>query len=334
MQESRKLVMSSFGGDFRSSVEVVEEPVPQPGPGQVLVRNRIAGVNGGRDLLMSRNALVGFGIELPAATGVEAAGEVVALGAGVEGLAEGDPVITVADGGGFREHQLLASSDVLKVPSADAEHLALARSGVIASIALHECGRIAQGETVLITAAAGAVGHVAVQLARSAGARVVGTCGTPRKAKLLRELGCDRVINYRDETLRDVLEDEYRDRLDLVLDGVGGDFFDACLEQLAPRGRLLTLGFFSEYASDPEQVKQRRIYHRLMWKSASVLGCLVPVHYAEQMPSHREKLFQMYAAGKLRPVVDPSAFEGLDRVADAVEHSVKGRACGKVVVRL
>jgi hypothetical protein len=315
-------------------VEVVSEPVPSPGPGQVVVRNRIAGVNGGRDLLMSRNALVGFGIELPADTGVEAAGEVVALGEDVGGLAIGDPVITVVDGGGFREHQLLDAAHVLAVETADAEHLALARSGVIASIALHECGRIAEGETVLITAAGGAVGHIAVQLARSAGARVVGTCGTPKKAKLLRELGCDRVINYRDETLEDVLEDEYHDGLDLVLDGVGGDFFDACLEQLAPRGRLLTLGFFSEYASDPEPVKQRRIYHRLMWKSASVLGCLVPIHHAEEMPIHRQKLFELYAAGKLQPVVDSSDFEGLDRVADAVEHSVKGRSCGKVVVRL
>jgi len=300
----------------------------------VVVRNRIAGINGGRDLLMSRNALIGFGVELPADTGVEAAGEVVAVGTGVQGLAPGDAVITVVDGGGFREHQLLDADDVLKVERADAEHLALARSGVIASVALHECGRVAQGETVLITAAAGAVGHVAVQLARSAGARVVGTCGTPKKAKLLRELGCDRVINYRDETLKDVLEDEYHDGLDLVLDGVGGDFFDACLPQLAPRGRLVTLGYFSEYASDPEPVKQRRIYYHLMWKSASVLGCLVPIHHPEEMPAHRQRLFELYAAGKLRPVVDPTGFEGLDRVADAVEHSVKGRACGKVVVRL
>jgi hypothetical protein len=325
--------MTSFGGDFRSSVEVVSEAVPSAGPGQVVVRNRIAGINGGRDLLMSRNALVGFGIQLPADTGVEAAGLVVDVGDGVEGLAKGDPVVTAVDGGGFREHQLLSASQALKVQSADAEHLALARSGVIASIALHACGHVAEGETVLITAAAGAVGHVAVQLARAAGARVVGTCGTPRKAKLLRELGCDRVVNYRDETLRDVLEDEYRDGLDLVLDGVGGDFFDACLEQLAPRGRLVSLGYFSEYASEPEAVKQRRVYHRLMWKSASVLGCLVPLHHAEEMPSHRNKLFELYAGGQLRPVVDPTEFEGLDSVADAVEHSVKGRACGKVVVR-
>lgn len=334
MEESHKLVLSSFGGDFRSSVEVVESPVPTPGPGQVVVRNRLAGVNGGRDLLMSRNGLPGFGIELPADTGVEAAGDVVAVGDGVEALATGDAVITVGDGGGFREHQLLPASEVLKVEAATAELLALARSGVIASVALHECGRVAEGETVLITAAAGAVGHIAVQLARSAGARVVGTCGTPKKAAALRDLGCDRVINYRDETLRDVLEDEYRDGLDLVLDGVGGEFFDACLEQLAPRGRLLTLGHFSEYASDPEPVKQRRVYHYLMWKSASILGCLVPIHHAEQMPAHRQKLFELYAAGKLRPVVDGAAFEGLDSVADAVEHSVKGRACGKVVVRL
>jgi NADPH-dependent curcumin reductase CurA len=326
--------MSSFGGDFRSSVEVVEEPVPEPGPTEVVVRNRLAGVNGGHDLLMSRDALVGFEIELPADTGVEAAGEVVALGEGVSGLAVGDPVITVVDGGGFREHLRLEAANVIRVDRADAEHVALARSGVIASIALHECGRVREGETVLITAAAGAVGHVAVQLARAAGARVVGTCGTPKKAALLRELGCDRVINYRDETLSDVLEDEYRDKLDLVLDGVGGSFFDTCLGQLALRGRLVTLGFFSEYASDPEPVKQRRVYHRLLWKSASVMGCLVPIHHAGEMAEHRERLFGLHAAGKLRAVVDSASFEGLDSVADAVEHSVKGKACGKVVVRL
>jgi NADPH-dependent curcumin reductase CurA len=189
-------------------------------------------------------------------------------------------------------------------------------------------------ETVLVTAAAGAAGHIAVQLAKRAGNRVIGICGSPKRAGVARELGCDRAINHRDETVRDVLEDEYPRGIDLILDSVGGGLFDTCVEHLAPRGRIVVLGFAADCEPEPETPKQPRIYHRLFWKSASLRGCAIPPHFAEAVPEHRERLLALLDAGEIRALVDQSSFVGVESIPDAVEHCALGKACGKVVVSL
>jgi hypothetical protein len=111
-------------------------------------------------------------------------------------------------------------------------------------------------EVVLVTAAAGGTGHIAVQLAKLAGNHVIGTCSSEAKAQLLRELGCDREINYRTEDLDRVLKQEYPKGINLVFDCVGKEVFDTCVDNLAVRGRLVAIGFISEYAKNPERVNK------------------------------------------------------------------------------
>jgi len=113
---------------------------------------------------------------------------------------------------------------------------------------------------------------------------------------------------------------------------VGKQVFDTCVDNLAIRGRLVTIGHISEYAKNIEQVTQPRIYHQLMWKAASVRGFLMP-HYQEYMAQARDRLLNLFYTDKLKVAVDPAHFHGLESIPTAVEYLLTGQNCGKVVVR-
>lgn len=328
---SRKLVATRRTPHFREAAELVTETVPDPGPGEVLVRNHWAGVNA-----TDVNITAGRydpGAPLPLDLGAEAVGIVEAVGEGVEHLAPGDAVATIRLGGGYREWQLVPARQAFPVPEATPEVLSVFVSGLTASIALREVGRMGSGETVLVTAAAGGTGQYAVQLAKRAGNRVIGTCGSDEKVDLLRELGCDRPVNHRRENLRAVLREEAPQGVHLVYESVGRDFFDAALEALAVRGRLLAIGFVSEYVDGVETVRQPRVYTRLLARSAAVHGFFLP-HYTEHFRAHTLELLALVREGALRVAIDERPFVGIEAVPDAVEHLHGGRSRGKVVVRL
>jgi NADPH-dependent curcumin reductase CurA len=218
------------------------------------------------------------------------------------------------------------------VPEAHPEILALIPSGVSALVALEQVGELGTGETVVITAAAGGLGNVMTQLAVRAGNHVVALCGAARKAAWLESAGVDRVIDYREESLEAVLAEHYTDRLDLVMDSVGGKVFDALVDELAPRGRLVVCGFTSDRLPT-ERVTAERIYTRLYWKAASVRG-FMNYRFAEYAPAARERLLELREQGELKPLVDPANFKGLGAVADAVEYLLSGSNLGKVLVDL
>ena len=189
------------------------------------------------------------------------------------------------------------------------------------------------GEGKLHGILAGGTGQYAVQLAKRAGNHVVGTCGTPEKAEFLQSLGCDRVINYREENVKQVLRDEYPDGIDLIYESVGGALFDTCVRALALHGRLIIIGFISEYVEGPQPVRQPRIYAHLLMKSASVRAFFLP-HFSTYYREHARRLFQLIGEGKLHVAIDPTEFHGLDAVTDAVEYLHSGQSMGKIVVRL
>src|SRR6185503_6893231 len=155
-----------------------------------------------------------------------------AVGARVGEVKVGDPVLTFVIGGGYREYLAADVSSVYPVPEATPEVLALICSGLPASIGLTVTGEMKSGETILVTAAAGGTGQFAVQLAKLTGNHVIGTCGSEEKAELLRELGCDRVVNHRREDVGEVLRREYPNGINLVYESVGGDLFDTCVDAL------------------------------------------------------------------------------------------------------
>ncbi|NDJ23967.1 zinc-binding dehydrogenase [Nostoc sp. B(2019)] len=328
----RKLIAKQINKDFKSAVEVVEVPIPKPAASQVLIQNKFAGINGGFDTLLCRGNVQYINLIPPFDLGVEAVGKVVAMGEDVKDFQIGDAVITTMRGGGYREYQVIDAHLAVKVRQATPELLTLMPTGVSALIALEQVGEMKSNEVVLVTAAAGGTGHIAVQLAKLAGNHVIGTCSSQVKAELLKELGCDRIINYHTENLNQVLKQEYPNGINLIFECVGKQVFDTCVDNLAVRGRLVVVGFISEYAKNLEQVTQPRLYHQLFWKAASVRGFLMP-HYQEYMVEARDRLIDLFYSGKLKVAVDSTQFNGIESISAAVEYLLSGQNCGKVVVR-
>lgn len=329
----RALQLVRFAETFRDAVALVTLPAAEPGPGEIRVLNRTCGVNGIFDTQIARNAVDYVRLSLPRFMGVEAIGIVDAVGPGVREFAVGDAAVTMRFTGGYREVNIGPAGDFARVPSADREWLALASTGVSALMALEHVGAVQDGETVAISAAAGGLGHLLVQLALKRGCTVVALCGGPDKAAFVRELGAQRVIDHRREDVGTVLSTEFAGRIDVAIDTVGGSIFDAFLRALAPHGRLVVAGAASDLDGQPEIVSGPRIAHSLYYKGASVRGfmngLLTPL-----WPAARARLFALHEAGGLTIRFDAQRFQGLDAIPDAVDRLLSGRSIGKVVVEL
>jgi NADPH-dependent curcumin reductase CurA len=329
----RAIRLERFAPSFRSAADIVELPVSAPGAQDIRVRNAWCGVNGIFDTQIARNAVDYVRIALPSFTGVEAIGIVEAVGEGVSDFAVGDAAITTRFTGGYREANIAPAANFSHAPSSDRVWLALASTGVSALLALEHVGAVKDGETVAVSAAAGGLGHLIVQLAKLRGCRVVAVCGGAEKAAFLRKLGADRVIDYRREDVAEVLAAAFPNALDVAIDTVGGGIFDAFLDNLAVHGRLVAGGAAADLEGRPEIVTAPRIVHKLYYKAASVRGfmngLLTPL-----WPEARARLFALQEQGAIEVTFDSSEFSGLDQVYDAVERLLSGQSMGKVTVKL
>ncbi|MET0247608.1 MAG: zinc-binding dehydrogenase [Sphingomonas sp.] len=327
------LQIVEFAPTFRESSKLITLPVVTPGPGELRVRNRICGINGIFDTQIARNAVDYITIPLPSFCGVEAIGTVEAVGPDVEGFAVGDPVATTRFGRGYREISIAPATEFVPVPAATADILTLVTTGVSALLALEHIGEVRDGDTVAISAAAGGLGHLLVQLALLRGCTVIGVCGGGRKGEMLKRLGVHRVIDYRTEDLDAVLRAEYPKGLNVALDSVSGGIFDAFLANMAPHGRLVVSGAAQDLDGKPEIVSAPRIAHSIYYKGVSVRGFMNGL-LTDLWPAARERLFALYEAGKIEVVRDDKPFQGIGDIPDAVEWLLSGRSMGKVLVDL
>jgi hypothetical protein len=329
----RKLVIDTLAGDFRASTRIVSTPWLEPAADEVVVRNEYAGCNAIFDTNLCRNGIRYVDVAPPFDLGIEATGRIVAVGAGVAGYAVGDAVATVKLGSGYREYQVTPVARLVKVPEPSPHILTLIPTGVSAYVGLHHIAEMKSGETVAISAAAGGIGHILVQLAKLAGNRVIGVTSTSAKREFLLGLGCDRVIAYREENLAATLASVAPSGLDIAYDTVGGEVFDTFLDRLAHRGRLIVSGHTSDFDKPIENAAQPRVYRKLYWKSASIRAFQNQA-FPEHQAAATAQMLEWYYAGKIRPQVDQTPFHGLEAVADAVEFMLAGRNRGKVTVRL
>ncbi|QEV21311.1 quinone oxidoreductase family protein [Streptomyces alboniger] len=287
-----------------------EAPVPEPGPGELLVRVEAAGVT----LPVVRKVREP---REPIALGGEIAGEVVALGEGVTGHAPGDRVTGLVFGHGYADYALLHTAMASPVPdgASAVDAVALVRSGLVALGAL-DAARPEPGEAALVTAAASGVGHLAVQLARVRGAgRIVGAVSDSRKAGFVRGLGVDDVITYDRQ--------DWGEPVDYALDAVGGELLAPAVQALAPHGRLVA------YSSGGGTVAA----HDLLTGAKSVVGfqiALIARGRPDLYEAWRRELWRLYAAGELRPAVHARFALEDAALAHAV---IEGRGnLGKVVL--
>lgn len=325
----RAVQMSRFGGP--EVLEVVEKPTPLPGPGEALVRVRAAGVNFAETLM--REDRYAVTPELPAVLGTEAAGVVEALGAGVVAPAVGTRVAVPLFGagaffGGYSE--FLAVDASLLVPLPDALSYEAATALMIQGLtALYLTRRTAPaGKTALVSAAAGGVGSLLVQLASREGARVVAAASTAEKLAFARRLGAHAGVNY--------TEPDWTGRLraltdgkgpDVVYESVGGAVLEGCLGALAPGGELVVYGALNIqqfHLGVPELLG-------LIFKNQSVTGFAVaPLLTRESLRSGLAELFDLAAEGELEVTVG-GAYP-FERAAEAHRMLQDRRTTGKLVL--
>ncbi|MEU4199015.1 zinc-binding dehydrogenase [Streptomyces sp. NPDC026294] len=283
----RRVRFHTYGGPEVLRVE--ETRAPEPGPGELLVRTEAIGVTL-PSVRRTRGDGNGGGVPLPAVLGGEVAGEVVGLGPDVTGFTAGDRVTSLSFTGSYTEAATVPAAMAARIPDAasSVDAVALVRGGQVALAALATAAP-ADGESVLITGAAGATGHLAVQLAKLRGVpRVVAAVGSAAKADFLYGLGADEVVTYE--------EASWGEPVDIVLDGVGGELLPRAVAALAPGGRLV---FF---ASGGGTVPA----YDLLAGSKTITG-LTMARFAATRPElyarHGAELWDHFFAGRLRAAV-------------------------------
>jgi NADPH:quinone reductase len=312
----RAIQITRFGGP--EVLVLTDVPDPVPGEGLALVEVDVAGVNYA-DTHQSEDSYLAPQT-LPMVPGTEVVGR----------TADGRRVAALAATGGYAERTLAAAATTFDVPDGvdDEAALALLVQGVSAWHLLRTSAHLQPGETVVVHAAAGGVGTLAVQLARAWGAgRVIGTASTPDKRALAEELGADVTIDDSPDALTERLRAANRGRpVDVVLEMAGGAVFDASLHALAPFGRLVTFGMASRTPPEPVQPAA------LMARSRAVVGfwlahCLSrPRMIAEPLA----ELFGLVQAGDLRTV--SGGRYPLAEARRAHEDMLARRTTGKVVL--
>ncbi|MEM8983467.1 MAG: zinc-binding dehydrogenase [Pseudomonadota bacterium] len=318
--------------DLAKAIRKVRRPDVDPGDGEVVVANHFAGVNAVYDAGLIRGTVDRADAELPTAFGFESVGRIVAIGPNVSGLAVGQAVASVGFGRAYRERFVAPADDLTPIAAPTPAALTLVPTGISAYLALHITGEIRSSDAVLITAAAGGFGHIAVQVAQASAARVVAVTGSAIKADRLRSLGVAAVINYRDEALPAALDREFPNGIDLALDTVGAATFDAIVPRLAPHGRLVSAGFTAD-AADKAPVLAPRVYTELYWKAASIRAFMNPL-FKDRHPEARDVLFARLESGDLDVWTHEPIFDGLDAVPEALACLLSGANTGKVLVRL
>jgi NADPH:quinone reductase len=308
-------------------LQPVERPIPQPAHGQVVIKVAYAGVN-------RPDALQRAGMYAPPPTasdlpGLEASGEISAIGEGVTGLSIGDKVCALLPGGGYAEYVATPAAHCLPVPKGmgmkEAACLPETFFTVWSNVFMR--GGLKAGERFLVHGGSSGIGTTAIQLAREFGARVFATAGTDSKCDACAKLGAEAAINYRDTDFVDVLKAE--GGADLILDMVGGDYIPRNLQALAEDGRLVQIAFLS---GPKVEVNFATLMTRRLTMTGSTLrpqSDLAKARIAEQL---REQVWPLLDAGKISPVMDSEyAFE---QASDAHARMETSGHIGKIVLKV
>ncbi|HYU03955.1 MAG TPA: zinc-binding dehydrogenase [Jatrophihabitantaceae bacterium] len=312
----RAVQITVFGGP--EVLQLTELPDPRPAPGQTLIDVNRSGINYADTHHVENSYLTPA--KLPLVPGAEVAGR----------TADGRRVVALVGEGGYAERALAPDNLTFDIPegTTDGQALALVSQGLTAWHLLRTSTRMADGETVVVHAAAGGVGSLLVQLAKRWGAgRVIATASTEGKRQLALDLGADVALDGSPDRLNDRLREANEGRgVDIVLEMVGGPVFDASIAALGRFGRIAFYGMASRTPPTPVEPA------RLMARSQSVIGfwlvdCL---RQAGMLAEPLAELFELTAAGELRPVIGGEY--GLSEVA-AAHRALRSRSTiGKLLL--
>lgn len=314
-----------------SRTRVDDVAVPQPGSGQVTIDVDCAGVNF-KDV-MARRGDAGYVRAWPFVPGLEAAGTVRTVGAGVRDFAVGDRVTAFTDSGGLAEVAVAPAALTVRVPDSLDLEVAAAAHGALATAVLlvEDFARVRAGDSVLVHSAAGGVGRAVAQVARLAGAdRCVGTVGSTDRVAAARDAGYDAIV-VRDATLAEAVRAATHGRgVDVVLDPQGTPLLDVDVAVTAPGGRVVLFGNAGGAALDPLP-PAARLFATNVSVGGFSLGALAATA-PERVVRAVKRVLDLLVAGRLD--VELLVVDGLERAAEAQQALADGRGRGKQVVRV
>lgn len=314
MDGVKAIQITEFGGP--EVLRLVDLPEPEAGPGESLVRISRTGVNFA-DTHATRNDYLAAQ-ELPLVPGVEFVGTTT----------DGRRVAAIVSSGAYAEAAVVPDDRLVSIPDGvdDEQAAGLLVQGLTADALLRISGRLQAGESVVVTAAAGGTGSLAIQVARSIGAgRIIALASSEEKRELARSLGADVALDSRGGNLKDEILEANGGPVDVVLEMAGGAVFENCLRALAPFGRLVTFGIASR---EENRVKTGH----LMRHSRAVVGFWM-VHLLARPDLARETLERVFAAaaaGDLKTVVGGTW--GLSEAAEVHRLLAERRTSGKLLL--
>ena len=313
---------------------MVTSELPELADGEALVRTDLVGIDAAARTWLDDQPGYLPPVQIGETVRAATVGQIVATRC--DAYEVGDVVTTL---GGFAEysvsHDDLFTTVIGRVAdgTADIDREALlavfGSTGATAYFGMHDIGRPQPGETVVVSAAAGATGSIAGQLAKAAGARVVGIAGSAEKcAVVVDEFGFDACIDYRTDDLRAALREHCPDRVDVYFDNVGGPILDAVLGRLAMHARVVLCGVISSYVSGEHPGPSN--YVKLLAMRASMQGFNTLDNWDRYDEANAE-LRRLYERGQLR--FRSHVFEGLDLSVDALNALFEGTNIGKTFLR-
>ncbi len=321
----KAIVCSEITEDL-SGVDLADIAEPEPGPGEVKIQVKASSINF-PDILMCQGKYQ-FKPELPFSPGMEMAGVIVAVGAGVEHLKPGMRITGGNKTGGFAEYAILPAGSVRELPDnfGYAEAASFGAAYLTAYVSLVRRARIESGETLLIHGASGGVGMATIDVGKMLGATVIATSGSDAKLDALTAYGADYVINTRDGFRERVKELTGGKGADVIFDPVGGDVFDESTRCIAFDGRLLVIGFTSGRIAEVKT-------NIPLIKGFSVVGVRAGEYgrrFPEKGRENMDAIWQMAAEGKTRPYIHDQL--PLERVLDGFRMLQNREVIGKLVI--
>jgi putative PIG3 family NAD(P)H quinone oxidoreductase len=322
----RAVVCTGAGG--REVLALDELPDPVPGPGEILLRVRATAVN--RADIMQREGKYPPPPGASDVLGLECAGHVLAVGAGVEGWAVGDPACALLAGGGYAEQVVVPAGQVAPVPAGIDQVPAGGLVEVAATVwsNVFMLAGLQRGETLLIHGGAGGIGTMAIQLGVALGATVAVTAGSPARLERCAALGAQVLVNHREQDfVAEVLAATDGRGADVVLDSLGASYLARNLQSLATSGRLVIIGL---QGGAKAEIDLSTLLVKRCAVLATTLRARPPAEKAAIVAGVVEHVWPLVADGVVQPVVHAGL--PLEQVAEAHRIVEEGEAVGKVVL--
>jgi NADPH-dependent curcumin reductase len=314
----------------RENFELVSEPLAEPGEGEVLVRTQYISLDPAMRGWMAEGRSYVPPVQLGEVMRAGTVGEVIASGG--ERFAPGDHVTGWL---GVQEYGLAPESAVFPVDPEAAPLTtylgALGMPGMTAYFGLLDVGQAKEGETVVVSGAAGAVGSVAGQIARIKGCRVVGIAGGPQKCEWVSgELGFDACIDYKSADVDGALREHCPEGIDVYFDNVGGEILDAALARLARGARVVICGAISQY-NNLDSMRGPSNYMSLLVNRARMQGFVV-LDYISRYPEAQSEMAGWIGEGRL--IAREDVAEGFEAFPEALARLFAGENVGKLVLKV